>query len=100
MSTHADDVAALRDEISMLGSDSGFDMVAERMTAALDRIAARAPQRATDRDGDALWLHTCGFTRTWGGPEPTDGRLWCEWCSASPIMATEWRALYVLPGGA
>jgi hypothetical protein len=87
--TLADDVAALRRGIALFAPAD----TAERMLAHLDRIAARAPQRATDPEtGAHLYLHDCGHVQASGDfPTPT----LCYGCSFQG--ANGWRALYILP---
>ncbi len=79
MSDPADDLAALRAGIEYLPNRFGR----VELLATLDRIAARAPQRATGIAGagvnQPLWLTTSGVV------------------VASPAGHPDWRALYILP---
>jgi hypothetical protein len=90
--TLADDVAALRASIRRwnLLLPGGLE---DEWTEILDRIAARAPQRATDPDDGAyLYQHDCGHVQASGDfPTPT----LCYGCSFQG--ANGWRALYILP---
>jgi hypothetical protein len=62
--------------------------------AALDRIEARAPQRATFRDtGVPLYLHECGQTESFIASPNRGSYCRCE-------NPGTWQALYVLPDGA
>jgi hypothetical protein len=86
--TLADDVAALREHLEKtieLGTDA---------EAMFDRIAARAPQRATAPDGRPMWQHACGQGAYGLQPPP-----WCPSCRDRPTVS-QWRALYVMPDGA
>lgn len=94
----AGDVAALRAEIHAVASGLVLGVLpTERdMLARLDRIAARVPQRATDRFGQALWVHTgCGCVRSWSDDDLPKGGLWC---ADEDGQVTDWRALYTVPG--
>lgn len=93
MSTLADDVAALQAEITRW-AQQGDTRYGDCM-AILDRIAARAPQRAMDIDGDLCWQHTCGAVRYGDGDAMPDTcpRMSC-------FLPGTWRPLYVLPDGA
>jgi hypothetical protein len=89
-----DDVAALRQEIGRLWV--GADGVSqETMLARLDRIASRAPQRAT-WNGAPWYRHECGYATTFE-PAPQDGG--CDACASGSPDASDWRPLYVLPDG-
>jgi hypothetical protein len=86
--TLADDVAALRAGIE----DAYTPLSAMGLLAALDRIAARVPQRATRLNGRAMWQHTaCGSVMAFTGSPSL--------CNCRDMVG-EWRALYVLPDGA
>jgi hypothetical protein len=85
--TLADDVAALRQWIKSAGVTIAGS---PKALAILDRIAARAPQRATDRRGDPLRMHMpCRQI-------VAESRSACRSCDE----VGPWRALYVLPDGA
>jgi hypothetical protein len=88
--THADDVATLREAIQWAP-----DCYRNEYRARLDRIAARAPQRATDTRGVPLWLHQCGESFS---SESRPGHV-CAYCDDNP-EAESWRALYVRQDGA
>lgn len=95
--TLADDVATLRAVLVDLATGLG-GVVKPDILAILDRIAARAPQRATDADefskGDPLWLHECG------GVMPGEGEREPYECPRHWCTGGTWRPLYVLPDGA
>lgn len=79
------EVATLR-ELAILSAQYGIPKCVE----ALDRIAAWAPERATDPYADIpLWLHRCGHVR----PSREVPEL-CYSCRESG----NWRALYVQAG--
>ena len=88
--TLADDVAALR---TLIETEMG-DFAAARGAGLelLDRIAARAPQRATFEDGRPIWQHACGAVKYSKQRPPFGG---CSWC----YKPGAWQALYTLPGG-
>jgi hypothetical protein len=109
--TLADDVAALREEIYTFADKSAeivgaaehaggtevdavqveLDALSFSIEARLDRIAARAPQRAFNRLGQPMWLHTCGAVRCVEPPA-------MPFCDACSTLGT-WRALFVEPDG-
>lgn len=106
----ADEVAALRRDVREYGGkiqdwrdyrrkgqsekasleQSGALELFRRIDRRLDRIAAAAPQRATDSNGTPLWLHVCGrvVACLYRGPN------WCSACDEHD----EWRQLYVDAG--
>jgi len=91
--TLADDVVALRAELEV----SNIHPARLRgMLAILDRIAARAPQRARATEHESWWLHACGYVELHYDHHGTPAASACMKCDE----VGAWQALYVLPDGA
>ena len=92
----ADEVAGLRAEIVTLTETEYAKATYASALARLDRIAALVPQRATDRFGQALWVHDgCGCVRSWSAETLPKGGLWC---ADEDGQTADWRALYTVAG--
>ena len=91
--TLADDVAALRDVLTYYVAPPDGRRDGMR---ALDRIAARAPQRARATERESWWMHACGYVELHYDHHGTPAPSTCTKCDE----IGPWRALYVLPDGA
>jgi hypothetical protein len=110
--TLADDVAALRAMINALRAVSVTTRTWTDMMNTIDRIAARAPQRATALPDEGsrlrpiptevntaptalLWRHACGAAIGWRGERRPN---YCPQCDGRG--GSTWQALFVMPDGA